>query len=172
MEQRLVPGQAKSDSSKILEVVGVGGTFDILHSGHETLLRAALHSARKVQIGLSSDRFVERMKKTHKVNPYDVRAQEIRRFLKREHALDRTEIVPIDDEYGPATWSPDLEGLVVSRQTLPNGEKINKIRQKAGLPRLKLLVVELVLAEDGKPISTRRIRGGEITATGKTITRS
>lgn len=161
--------QAKSDSSKILRLVGVGGTFDILHSGHVTLLRAALHSAREVQIGLASDEFVERMGKTHNVNPYDARAQEIRRFLKREHALDRTEIVPIEDEYGPATQSPDLEGLVVSRETLLNGEKINKIRQQAGLPPLKLLVVELVLAKDGNPISTRRIRGGEITPTGEMV---
>jgi pantetheine-phosphate adenylyltransferase len=147
--------------------VGLGGTFDILHEGHKELLRKALEVGSKVQIGLSSDRFVRKMRKSHEINPYEVRAENLRRFLRAEEALKRTEVIPIDDEYGPAIISADLEALVVSRESLHGGKRINEIRQQNGLPPLKLIIVPMVLAEDGRPISTRRIRSGAISPTGE-----
>lgn len=151
--------------------MGLGGTFDILHEGHKELLRKALEVGLKVRIGLSSGRFVRKMKKSHEVNPYEVRAENLRRFLRAEEALERTEVIPIDDEYGPATTSVDLEALVVSRESLPGGKRINQIRQQDRLPILKLIVVPMVLAEDGRPISTRRIRSGVISPTGEVTAR-
>lgn len=157
----------KLNSNKRFRLVGLGGTFDILHEGHKGLLRRALSVGLKVQIGLSSDRLVEQMKKNHDINRYDVRAKNLRQFLHDEEALERSEVIPIDDQYGTATTSIDLEALIVSRESLPGGERINEIRRQNGLPPLELIVVEMVLAEDGKPISARRIRSGVISATGK-----
>jgi len=167
-EARSVGEKLRLEPSGQMKLVGVGGTFDILHAGHKRLLRAALHSAEKVQIGLTSDEFVKRMGKTHKVNTYSLRAETIRKFLAKEKALSRTEILCIDDSYGTAIRDPNLEGLVTSEETLSMAKEINTIRQDSGLSPLKLIVVELLAAEDGKPISARRIRNGEITCTGKT----
>ena len=167
-EARSVGEKFRLEPSGQMKLVGVGGTFDILHAGHKSLLRAALHSAEKVQIGLTSDEFVKRMEKTHKVNTYSLRAETIRKFLVKEKALSRTEILCIDDPYGTAIRDPNLEGLVTSEETLSMAKEINTIRQDSGLSPLKLIVVELLAAEDGKPISARRIRNGEITCTGKT----
>jgi cytidyltransferase-like protein len=150
-----------------LKYVGVGGTFDILHAGHKALLRAALRIGQRIGIGLASDELVKQLRKTHKVNSYDVRAEGIRRFLRGERALARAEIVPINDPYGSAIRDSEMDGLVVNRETLPTAREINRIRRKSGLLQLKLVVVEPVLAQDGKPISTRRIRSGQITQSGR-----
>jgi len=156
---------------KRFRLVGIGGTFDILHRGHKTLLRKALRIGDRVIVGLTSDRFVGQMKKAHEVHPYSVREGEIRRFLREEHALGRTEMVSIDDQYGPAATSSDMDALVISRETLPTAEEINRIRRGSGLPALELVIVEMILADDGKPISGRRIREGEITRTGRILER-
>jgi len=154
---------------KRFRLVGVGGTFDILHRGHKTLLRKALQIGDRVIVGLTSDRFVKQAKKEHEVHPYGVRAAEIRRFLQDEESLGRTEIVPIEDPYGLASTSPDMDALVVSRETFPAAQEINKIRRGLGLPLLELAVVEMTLANNGKPILGRRIRKGEITRTGRIL---
>jgi pantetheine-phosphate adenylyltransferase len=154
---------------KRFRLVGVGGTFDIIHKGHETLLRKALEIGEKVQIGVTTDPFVRRMKKPHKVQPYSVRVEEVRRFLQMENALERTEVVPIDDEYGTATTNPDMEALVVSKEKLHVAMKINRVRQSSGLTPLKLIEVDMVLAEDQRPISASRIRRKEITRSGKVL---
>jgi cytidyltransferase-like protein len=160
---------SRAKPSDRLKYVGVGGTFDILHAGHKTLLRAALRFGQRIGIGLASDELVKLLEKTHKVNSYDVRVKGIRRFLRAEKALARTQIVPINDAYGPAIRDTKMNGLVVSRETFPRAREINRIRRKSGLQALKLAVVEPVLAQDGKPISTRRIRRGQITRTGRIV---
>jgi len=147
--------------------VGLGGTFDILHKGHEVLLRKALAVGDRVQIGVTSDRFVKQMKKPHNVHPYSVRVEGIRRFLRNEDALERTEIVAIEDEYGTATMSPVMEALVVSKERFRVARRINKLRRDSGLQPLELIEAQMILAEDRRPISASRIRKGEITRTGE-----
>jgi pantetheine-phosphate adenylyltransferase len=59
-----------------------------------------------------------------------------------------------------------LEALVVSQETRRTAEKINEKRQKAGLPLLKIITVDMIPAENQAPISTTRIRRGEIDRNG------
>lgn len=159
-------------SDKQFKLVGVGGTFDILHRGHKALLRKALQIGNRVMVGVTSDRFVARMRKAHEVCPYSVRARGIRQFFQNKKALKRTEIVPIEDQYGPAATNPGVEALVVSKETLKTAKEINTIRRNSGLRPLKLIAVEMVLANDNKPISARRIRKGEITKAGRILRRN
>jgi pantetheine-phosphate adenylyltransferase len=146
--------------------VAVGGTFDQLHKGHRVLLNKAFEVGNNVVIGLSSDEFVKKMNKQHVTASYEERFRELERFLGNSGFSQRAEIVPLIDPYGLSISGKGLGALVVSQETMQTGENINKVRAKAGLPPLKIVRVSMVPAENCVPISTTRIRRGEIDRNG------
>lgn len=156
---------------KLFREVAVGGTFDALHRGHKILLRTAFRAGDRVLVGLSRNGFVRRLRKGHRVDRYPKRRRELVSFLKREGLLERAKIVPLDDPYGPAIDNSTVRALVVSRATKRMADRINLIRRRRGLKPLSVLSIRMVLAEDFEPISTTRIRAGEIDREGY-LTRS
>jgi phosphopantetheine adenylyltransferase len=93
--------------------------------------------------------------------------------LKQKGFLERADIVSIDDRFGPTVGgdplSDEIEGVVVSEETEPGAEEINRIRVKEGKRPLLIVVVSMVLADDGKPISSTRIRRQEVDRYGRLI---
>lgn len=158
---------------KRIPLVTIGGTFDVLHKGHWFILEEAFNVAEQVLIGLTTDDFVKRMKKSHAVDCYEKRLEELEKFLKEKAFRERAEIIPIDDRFGPTIGeSPlnyEIDGIVVSEETEPGAEEINWIRVKEGKKPLLIVVVSMVLAEDGKPISSTRIRRQEVDRYGRLI---
>jgi pantetheine-phosphate adenylyltransferase len=150
--------------------VAVGGTFDELHRGHKALLGRAFEIGEKVVIGLSSDEFVSKMGKQHITASYAERLRELQAYLKKSNLVDRAEIVPLNDSYGLTISGKGLDALVVSKETELIASKINKIRAQAGLPPLKIITISMVPAENSSPISTTRIRSGEIDRNGHMLT--
>ncbi|TLZ46192.1 MAG: inosine/xanthosine triphosphatase [Methanobacteriota archaeon] len=147
--------------------VVLGGTFDILHAGHEALLGAAFEGRpEQVLIGLTTDRFARESRP--RVNPYAVRERNLKGFL-AARKLRRARIEPIDDPFGPADDRADLEVLVVSAERLPVGVALNQARIAKGLPPLHILAVPMVPAQDGLPIASRRIRAGVIDRSGRRL---
>jgi pantetheine-phosphate adenylyltransferase len=74
--------------------------------------------------------------------------------------------VTLDDPYGQTMSLEGLEALVVSQETQKTAEKINEKRQKAELSLLEIVTVNMIPAENKAPISTTRIRWGEIDRNG------
>ncbi len=146
--------------------VAVGGTFDELHRGHKALLAMAFKVGEKVVIGLSSDEFVTKMGKPHVTANYSERQKELASYLTEIGLMDRAEIVPLKDPYGLTIKGKGLEALVVSKETARTAGSINEARQKAGIPPLEIVAVDMVQAENNTPISTTRIRSGEIDRNG------
>jgi pantetheine-phosphate adenylyltransferase len=151
------------------KTVAVGGTFDILHYGHERLLARAFELGETVFVGISGDRLVSRLDKNHPVRSFRTRESVLKRFLRAHGWLQRARIVELKDPFGPAAKRRRLEALVVSKSTLPSGRRANSIRRGRRLPLLRLYAVPLVKAEDGVPISVTRIRRGEIDARGRRL---
>ena len=60
-------------------------------------------------------------KKEHKevLEPLPVRTARTRAFLELFRPGIVHDIVPISDVYGPTGWDPNVQGLVVSKETLP-----------------------------------------------------
>jgi len=157
---------------KKFKAVAVGGTFDELHKGHEALLSKSFEIGEKVVIGLSSDEFASKMGKPHKTATYTERFKELQAFLDESGSAKRAEIVPLNDPYGLTISSQSLEALVVSKETESTARKINEIRAKASLPPLKIVAIDMVPAENCAPISTTRIRSGEIDRNGHLLKRT
>jgi len=151
--------------------VAVGGTFDEFHKGHRTLLLKAFEVGEQVVVGLCSDEFVKRMGKPHSTASYKQRLEDLKRFLSEHGFLERAEIIPLNDPYGVTLSKDCVEALVVSRETEPRALEINLKREKLGLPPLHIVVIEMVPSENHAPISTTRIRRGEIDREGHLLKR-
>ena len=147
---------------KKFETVAVGGTFDEFHKGHRALLKKAFEVGNRVLIGLCSDDFVKKMKKPHKIAPYEKRLEELKSFLRRLGLLERAEIFPLNDPYGVTVSRNRIDAIVVSEETEPRAHEINEKRRSKGMPPLKIVAIDMILAEDCFPISSTRIWLGEI----------
>ena len=147
--------------------VVIGGTFYRLHKGHKALIKKALEVGEMVLIGLTTDEMARRMIKGHNIGDYEGRKRGVEEFLVGLKALDRAKIFPIDDPYGPAPVDSEIDAIVVSSETVERAREINFLREKNGLESLKIVVVKMVLAENGLPISTKSILSGEITEQGE-----
>ncbi len=147
--------------------VAVGGTFDELHKGHRILLLKAFDLGDCVLIGLCSDQFVRKLGKPHTTASYNERLRELQSFLSKLGVTERSEIVSLNDPFGPTITDKCIEAVVVSEETRTNAEKINNERMKKGLKSLKIISINMVPSEDCSPISTTRIRKGEIDREGR-----
>ena len=153
-------------------MVAVGGTFDELHRGHRVLLLKAFEIGERVALGLCSDEFAKKLSKPHITAPYEERLKELKAFLNDLGFSERAEIIPLNDPYGPTLAESLIEALVVSEETRPTALKINEKRRKTELPPLTIVTIKMVPAENCAPISTTRIRKGEIDREGRLLGRA
>ena len=157
---------------KKFDLIACGGTFDHFHKGHESLLKLAFSLGKKVLIGVTSDVYVQNSKfkvqNSKSIESFEKRKQAVLDFIKKEKAVNKVEIIKIDDLFGP-TLSENLliDAIVISEDTKKGADVINRKRKGLGLAPLKVFVTPLVNAEDGKLISSARIRAGIISRTGK-----
>ena len=145
--------------------VALGGTFDRIHKGHRTIFEKAFAHGDEVLIGVTSDDMASKAR-GHSVKPIAMRMENLEEFLKAS-GYERFEIVEITDIFGPAPHMPTLDAIVASEETKSTAEEINRMRVEKGLNPLEIHLVPLVLADDSCPISSTRIRNGEIDEDGK-----
>ena len=141
----------------------VGGTFDNFHKGHEELLRVAFDLSESVLIGISSDQFAQRFR-TGEVESFKNRSDVVKHYC--EQLGKGYKVTEINDFYGPSTTDPDLSAIFVSEETSLRAKEINAVRRKKGLKKLVVVEVPFFLAKDGRPVSSERIRNGEIDRDG------
>lgn len=150
-------------------VVATGGTFDEIHAGHTALLAKAFEAGDRVIIGVTSDEFAASHKGKKLNHNFDQRVANLKRAIADEFGDVKYQIARLDSEFGPAVTAGDVGALVASAETQAKGPKLNEIRRKNGLPPAEVIAVEMVKAEDGLPISSTRIRAGEIDRNGRLL---
>ena len=146
---------------KKFDLVAMGGTFDVIHKGHTTLLSDAFSISTKVIIGLTSDEMALRKGKNIQ-NDYNKRLETLVKTIEKNFPNREFKISKLDNDFGPAVLEKEVQALVVSGETSDQGEILNQLRKQKNLPLVDVVVVPMVLAQDGLRISTTRIKNQEI----------
>ncbi|MFQ6009889.1 MAG: pantetheine-phosphate adenylyltransferase [Candidatus Aenigmatarchaeota archaeon] len=152
---------------KRYDTVAMGGTFGPLHRGHKELLKEAFENGEYVFLGMTDDEMIKH--KSPRPPPYRIRCFQLMDCLTNEHGLDNYEINMIFDIYGETLERKDMQAMVVTKETQKNLEKINRKRKELGFPEIEKILVEDVLADDSRRISSTRIRKGEIDCDGRML---
>jgi pantetheine-phosphate adenylyltransferase len=152
---------------KQLNNIVLGGTFDHFHKGHKALITKAFEVGKKVLIGIAEKELYRNKFLNETIESYEVRKKAVSEFLKKKGWLPRARIISFSHFTGGADKEKNIDAIVVSKETYSNALKINELRKKNRLPELKIITISDVLAEDGKLISSERIRTGEIDKNGK-----
>ena len=150
---------------KSFDLVAMGGTFDVVHIGHMALLDKAFSISSKVIIGLSSDQLAEKKGK-NLTNDYPKRLSLLKSVIEKNFPNSSYEISKLENDFGPAVIEGSVKALVVSEETGDKGIRLNELRAERNLSPVRIVVVPMVLAKDGKAISTTRIKNFEIDDSG------
>ena len=151
---------------KKLAHLALGGTFDHLHRGHRGLLNRAFELSSKVTVGITSDALAFRIHKDPRLESFKVRMKGVVDYLSRNRLLKTYDIITLEDPFGKTVSDDSLEALLITDNTKEGGKILNRKRMEQGLRPLKLIRYPLIRALDGKIISSRRIRDGEIDREG------
>ncbi|CAL5222076.1 g4382 [Coccomyxa viridis] len=141
--------------------VAVGGTFDRLHVGHRLLLAAtALICTEKVYIGVTGDQLLQ--KKAHKelLESYETRAHAAEIYVKAVRPGLTVQTGALLDPKAPTVAATDesMQALVVSKETVPGAQEINRYRKNVGFAELQIVVVDLIA-------DTQAVQGGKVSST-------
>lgn len=145
--------------------VCLGGTFDVIHLGHKSLLEAAFRKSDEVIIGLTSDKRANLGRTNEDINSYEERYKSLDYFLRNTFSEKYT-IVKLNDDWGPGVFDESLEAIIVSVETENVAFELNKNRKLRNLTELEIITIPLIMAEDGKKISSTRVRSSEIDVDG------
>ncbi len=149
-------------------LVAMGGTFDIIHKGHLTLLSNAFAVSDKVIIGITSDELAAKKGKIP-INKYDQRFENLTSLILNEFPDSLFEISKLENDFGPAVLEKDVKALIVSDETSAQGDILNQLRTEKKIPPVEIVVVPMFLAKDGVRISTTRIKNSEIDVDGNLL---
>jgi len=147
------------------DLVAMGGTFDIIHNGHMALLNKSFSISSKVIIGLSSDQLAAKRGK-NLINDYSKRLSSLKAVIEKNFPNSSYEISSLENDFGPAVIEGSVKALVVSEDTSNKGLRLNELRAERNLSSVEIVVVPMVLAKDGKAISSTRIKNSEIDSNG------
>ncbi|WWD15869.1 hypothetical protein CI109_100293 [Kwoniella shandongensis] len=167
-------------------IVALGGTFDHLHAAHKLLLHLAyVLTGEKLIVGLMADRLLGSKTHAELVQSLEERLEGVQRFLSRLGGRvkatqgfddDDTNATPagetldtdtrpfiaageIQDALGPTGYDPNIQALVVSRETYSGGIYVNKIRKEKNLEELELYVVDVIADKEGLELGEEREEG-------------
>ncbi|MCK5309206.1 MAG: pantetheine-phosphate adenylyltransferase [Thermoplasmata archaeon] len=143
----------------------LGGTFNVIHDGHLALLKKAFEEGDEIYIGLTTDKMASRSRKVP-LQDYETRLQNLNNVMGQMAGNKPFFVFSLDDPMGRAA-NGNFEAIVVSQETVRGAEKINEVRARNSLKPLEIIVIEMILAENGEPISASKIIRGQINPKGK-----
>ncbi|MBI2123884.1 MAG: pantetheine-phosphate adenylyltransferase [Candidatus Wildermuthbacteria bacterium] len=156
-------------ASATVRVAGLGGTFDHFHKGHERFILFAAHIAQRLQIGITTQGFIQNKPLAYLCQEYEERARAVEEFCVGHNIP--FEIIPLHNAYGPTLEGSVIEALCVTKETELGGVLINKTRKERGLPEFPIYVCDYYLDELGRPLHSVDIRAGKVNREGRVYER-
>lgn len=151
---------------KLYEIVGLGGTFDRLHVGHEHFIKFADQFGKHLHIGITHPKLTHSKPHAQLIEPYETRKRAVAKFCKSQQIS--ASITQLEDIYGPTVDEKSkIKALVVTEDTVEGATKINQTRQAMDMHQLPVQVCSLLKDQMGKIISSERIRDGKINRVGE-----
>jgi pantetheine-phosphate adenylyltransferase len=87
--------------------------------GHKILLSlGAWIASEKLIVGITDDPLLVKKAFPSVLESFDVRSNNVRKFLTMFRPGLLYELVPIVDVYGPTAWDPNIQALVVSKESI------------------------------------------------------
>lgn len=154
------------------QVTALGGTFDHIHDGHKILLTvAAFITSSRLIVGVTDQDLLLKKKYREYLETFEQRCANVKNFLLLLKPSLKVEMVAIKDVCGPTGRVPEIECLVVSRETVEGGHSVNTTRLEKGLPKLHICVVNVLggKEEDGwkEKLSSTELRKKEMERSNK-----
>lgn len=124
-------------------------------------------SEKRLIVGVMSPDQLKSKSNAEELEDLETRLKGVNAFLKRCGPGDvKLDVVEIHDALGPTAWDPEIEALVVSRETLSGGAYVNKIRKEKGLGELEILcigVISSIVAEEaGTTVNLSEANGEQL----------
>ena len=145
---------------KEFENVGLGGTFDRLHTGHKLFLDIAAHYGHSVRVGLISSSYLNKVQKNYHeiIQGLKIRQKAVENYLLRRDT--QCQITSIDNPGMDRELASNatLGALVVSQETCSGAITINRLRVLKGKSQLTIVVIPRVLRPDGTIESSTKLR--------------
>lgn len=132
------------------------------------MLTKSFEVGDRVVIGVTSDAFA--LKEGKKPDQrYDERVKALKALIDAKFPGREYLIAKLNDYFGPGITSPEVQAIVVSRETAKRIPIANAARAAKGYAPLDVVTVDYVLADDHEPISSTRIRNGKIDTEGRVV---
>lgn len=143
--QSILTTSTKTFSFGSFEISAVGGTFDHLHDGHKILLSIAIFlTKKKLIIGLTGEELLINKKFKDQLQSYEVRKSEVLNYVTKVDDSVDYDVLTIRDVCGPTGYEPNIQALIVSKETEKGGDTINEVRRGKGLKELEVFVVDIL----------------------------
>lgn len=150
---------------KLYEIVGIGGTFDRLHAGHEHFIKFADQFGQHLHIGITHPKLTQGKPYPELIQDYETRKRAVIKFCKK-HQISAA-ISQLSDIYGPTLENSKIKALVVTEDTISGANQINQTRAAMDLYQFPVQVCPFLRDETGQVINSERIRAGEINRAGE-----
>lgn len=145
--------------------IGLGGTFDHFHKGHQAFLLFASELAEHLIIGITTPEMISHKKYFSQIEEYEIRAEAVKNFTK--NFFNKVDVIPLTDPYGPTLVGSNVEALAATTATRAGAEAVNAKRAELGLSVLPIHTCELIKDENGDSLASERIREGKVNRFGK-----
>lgn len=143
--QSILTTSTKTFSFGSFDISAVGGTFDHLHDGHKILLSIAIFlTKKKLIIGLTGEELLINKKFKDQLQSYEVRKSEVLNYVTKVDDSVDYDVLTIRDVCGPTGYEPNIQALIVSKETEKGGDTINEVRRGKGLKELEVFVVDIL----------------------------